>query len=105
MRKYQIFMSLPLIFIMTGCATNQIYIGTVSDCSGKALSDVEVEAWKNQWMPFHLPERIGTAKTNSSGEFMLKTDKAASFFQYTGEKLDLESHPKKSESRCAGSGA
>ena len=93
-----------MVFTLAGCAANQVYIGTVSDCSGKAVSSVEVEAWKNQWLPFYLPERTGAATTNAVGEFALETKQTVSFFVYGGAQLNVGSHPKYSESKCVESG-
>ena len=93
-----------LALLVSACATKPMYVGTVVDCQGKPISGAEVEIWKNRWIPFHLPSKLGETKTDKSGGFVLKAEKRASFFVYSGGKLILTSHPNKSESKCASSG-
>jgi hypothetical protein len=88
--------------ILSGCSFEQLYVGSVSGCDNEPVGNAEIEAWKNQWFPFHLPERLGTAYTQPDGSFELKTEKRASFLTYSGNQLTMQSHPKHSNSRCGG---
>ena len=90
-----------LTLILNGCATPQTYTGIVTDCQGNPIARAEVKAWKNEWIPFHLPGQLGETKTDENGTFTLNTEKEASFFVYSGNKLVLTSHPGKSENKCA----
>ncbi|WP_444918311.1 hypothetical protein [Microbulbifer sp. JMSA003] len=90
-----------LTLILNGCATPQTYTGTVTDCQDNPIARAEVEAWENEWIPFHLPGKLGETKTDENGTFTLSTEKEASFFVYSGSKLVFTSHSGKSETKCA----
>ncbi|WP_188151456.1 hypothetical protein [Teredinibacter waterburyi] len=98
MKKY---FSTFLVLMMVGCASHQSYVGVVTNCENKPIASATVEAWKNQWLPFHLPVRLGETQTDEDGVFTLNTEKGASFFVYSGKQMVLSSHPNKSESSCA----
>ncbi|RBP49584.1 hypothetical protein DFR28_1039 [Arenicella xantha] len=89
-----------IVFITSGCATQKTYIGSVTSCQNEPVLSAAVEAWKNQLIPFHLPVKLGETKTDQDGAFVLSTKKAASFFVYSGEKLNFSTHPKKSINKC-----
>lgn len=91
-----------LLFLgCVGCASKQTYIGKVFDCQNNPIAQAEIEAWKNQWIPFHLPLKLGETKSDENGTFILTTEKSASFFTYSGHRLVVTSHPKKSEEKCS----
>lgn len=90
---------------LSACAAEQHYIGLIVDCDDRPTQDVEVQAWRNQWIPFRLPEQLGTVYSGADGSFELITEKSASFFTFSGKRLVMQSHPKKSESKCKGDAA
>jgi len=95
--------SILLIFLAGGgwrIKTN-ISRHCVLDCVDNPIPKASIEAWKNQWIPFHLPVRLGETLTDENGSFILKTEKRASFFVYSGYKIVFETHPKESETKCA----
>ena len=94
-------LALFTVFAGSGCATQQTYIGSITSCEGDPIAGADVEAWKNQWIPFHLPLKLGEAKTDKFGAFVLSTEKTASFFVFSGQKIEFSSHPKELESKCA----
>ncbi len=89
-----------LVLFISGCISNPVYKGIVTDCNDNRLSGIKVEAWKNKWMPFHLPEKISEATTNENGEFILTSEINISFFVFSGNKIRLLNHPRKSINEC-----
>jgi len=82
------------------CSTQQIYVGVATNCNGEPVEGAEIEAWKNQFFPLHLPVKIAEATSDTSGAYTLITEKSASFFTYTSEQLIFSSHPKQSVNKC-----
>ena len=88
------------IILLNGCFSNQHYIGKVTDCHGTPIRNIEVNAWKNQHIPFHLPKKINTTRTDSEGSFKIVTKKRVGFFTYSGMILLVDNHPHKSGNKC-----
>ncbi|MEO1246128.1 MAG: hypothetical protein AAFX56_10645 [Pseudomonadota bacterium] len=86
--------------LLGGCSVPQVYLGAVSDCAGTPIQGSKVSAFKNQWIPLHLPIELATTTTAADGSFALSTEKRASFFSYDGEAISFSSHPRKSKSNC-----
>lgn len=89
-----------VFFILAGCSSPQLYQGRVLNCSGIPIASAEVGAWKNVYIPFYLPENLGTATTDQNGYFELKTGKRASFFSYPVGEIQMQSHPSRSVTSC-----
>ncbi len=82
-------LALLIVSVGSGCTTQYIYSGSVTSCAGEPIPGADVEAWGNQWMPFYPPLWLGETRTDSAGRFILRTEKEADFFLYSGEKLKL----------------
>lgn len=95
-----VFLMFAAPICLSSCSFEQHYVGAVLACDGGAAGNAEVEAWKNQWLPFHLPEHLGTVHTKPDGSFELETDERAGFFIFSGQQLVMQNHPKYSQSKC-----
>ena len=98
----QITKSLRILLILNicACSSQQIYVGLATNCNGEPVKGAEIEAWKNQILPLHLPVKLAQTTSDASGAYVLATEKSASFFTYTSEQLIFSSHPEKSISKC-----
>ncbi len=74
---------------------------SVLSCHDVPIKNARVEAWKNLWIPFHLPLKLGETKTDEDRMFMLATEKGTSFFVFSGENLNFSSHSKETMNKCA----
>ncbi len=82
-------LALLIVSIGSGCATEHTYSGSVTSCADVPIAGADVEAWRSQWMPFYPPLMMGETRTDSAGRFILRTEKEAGFFLYSGGKLKL----------------
>lgn len=82
-------LALLIVSVGSGCSTQHTYSGLVTSCADEPIAGADVEAWRSQWMPFYPPLMMGETKTDSAGRFILRTEKEAAFFLYSGEKLKL----------------
>lgn len=78
-----------------------MYVGVATNCNGEPVKGAKIEAWKNQVLPLHLPVKLAETISDTRGAYVLTTEKSASFFTYTSERLIFSSHPKKSISKCS----
>lgn len=65
----KLFTIILVLFSISACSSTGVFTGHVIDSEGQPLTEVNVQFWQNQWIPFHLPERIAETKTDSSGNY------------------------------------
>ncbi len=94
-----LFCLVPLALVAS-CTTSHEYIGKVFACDGTPTADATVEAWKNQLIPLSLPIMVTEARTDVDGGFNFETDEKVSFLVYSGEQIDVVTHPGLSDSKC-----
>jgi|GEM_PF-2735838 len=76
-----------VLVLVSGCSTTSTFSGTVKDARGEPLHGINVQFWQNQWIPFHLPERIATIRTDSEGRYNIKIKKRVSFIVYENSPI------------------
>lgn len=86
--------------ILTGCSSPRFYKGVTTNCAGSPLAGIEIQAWKNQWIPGYLPISLGTTTSNAEGQFTLSVSQQASFFTYGSNQLIVSQPTKITHSKC-----
>lgn len=77
-----------LCLALGACSTTGTFTGRITNTEGDPESGVNVQFWKNKWVPLHLPERVAETRTASDGSYKIVVKKHVSFIVVENDAID-----------------